>query len=145
MTDREAYDELCAYTLTHRDPAFIHQHVVDVFAAQTANEETKPMSVAFALVGLYLHVERHFSGRQVQRAHQYLARYSRTWPAFALPQDRGSISVADILAQPIGAKRDAAIQAWCASVWNAYRDSRQAIADLVLSYGQALDASARKG
>jgi len=69
MTQHEAYDALCAYTLTRGDAAFIHQHVVDAFAAQSADEATKPITLTFALVGLYLHVERQFTGREVQRAH----------------------------------------------------------------------------
>jgi hypothetical protein len=36
----------------HRDPSFIHQYVVDAFAAQQADEQTKPMKLTFALVGL---------------------------------------------------------------------------------------------
>ena len=47
------------------DPAFIHQHVMDAWAVQTADELTKPIQLTFALVGLYLHVEMAFSGRQV--------------------------------------------------------------------------------
>ena len=54
MTSEAAYHELCYYTLTLGDPAFIHQHVVDAFAAQQADEQTKPIKVTFALVGLYL-------------------------------------------------------------------------------------------
>ena len=51
---RELYHELSAYTLSHPDPSFIHQYVVDAFAAQTADENTKPIALTFALVGLYL-------------------------------------------------------------------------------------------
>jgi hypothetical protein len=65
-TPQQDYAELCGYTLTHGDPAFIHQHVVDAFAAQQADGASKPIGVIFALVGLYLHVERQFSGRHVQ-------------------------------------------------------------------------------
>ena len=60
-----AYHELCCYTLTHGDPAFIHQHVVDAYAAQDASNTDNPIRLTFALVGLYLHVERGFTGRQV--------------------------------------------------------------------------------
>ncbi len=73
-SDKEAYNELCCYTLAHGDTSFIHQHVVDAFAAQTAGDGTKPIALAFALIGLYLHVEREFSGKQVQRAHMFLER-----------------------------------------------------------------------
>lgn len=73
-SEQHAYHELQCYTLAHGDVEFIHQHVVDVWAAQHADETTKPIGLAFALVGLYLHVERGVSGRQVQRVHMALAR-----------------------------------------------------------------------
>ena len=56
MTSEDAYHELCYYTLAHRDPSFIHQHVVDAFAAQHADEKTKPIKLTFALVGALLGV-----------------------------------------------------------------------------------------
>ena len=63
MNDRrsntETYHELCACTLTHPDPSFIHQYAVDAFAAQYADHDTKPITLAFALVGLYLCTERN--------------------------------------------------------------------------------------
>lgn len=59
----DAYNELQCYTLGQGDLAFIHQHVVDSWTAQHADEQTKPISLTFALVGLYLHVEKGFSGR----------------------------------------------------------------------------------
>ena len=65
-TDQDAYNELCYYTLPLGDPAFIHQHVVDAFAVQTAGGNDKPIKVVFALVGLFLYVEKQFSGRQAR-------------------------------------------------------------------------------
>jgi hypothetical protein len=35
------------------------------------------------------------------------------------------------MAARAGPERDKAIDAWCASVWNAYRDSHQSVADLL--------------
>ena len=133
--ERDAYNELSAYTLTHRDPSFIHQHVVDAFAAQHADEHSKPIGVTFALVGLYLHVEKQFSGRQVQRAHMRMAQRKRTWPQFRLPLKRGDMTAVDVMAAPEGPERDAAIHAWCASVWTAFADNRQLVADLVREFG----------
>ena len=131
MTLEDACNELCCYTLTHSDPSFIHQHVVDAFAAQHADEHTKPIKLTFALAGLYLHIEKQFTGRQVQRAHMKLAQHKRLWPSFACQTDRGSITVADVLAVPAGAERDQAIHAWCASVWEAYRNCRESVAELL--------------
>ena len=136
MTVREAYYDLCGYTLTRGDPAFIHQQVVDAFAAQTADEHSKPITITFALVGLYLQVERRLTGRQVQRAHQYLARVKRPWPSFALPKERGSITATDVIGQPAGIARDDAIYAWCGSVWGAFRDAQPLVAELWRVYGE---------
>jgi hypothetical protein len=41
-SEQEAFYELCYYTIAHFDPIFIHQYVVDAFAAQTADKKTKP-------------------------------------------------------------------------------------------------------
>jgi hypothetical protein len=80
-SEQQAYEELQCYTLGHGGPGFIRQHVVDAWAAQHADEQTKPIGLTFALVGLYLHVERGFSGRQVQRVHMKLGQRRRTWPS----------------------------------------------------------------
>jgi hypothetical protein len=37
-SEQEAYEELCCYALARSDPSFIHQHVVDAFAVQQADE-----------------------------------------------------------------------------------------------------------
>jgi hypothetical protein len=51
MIDQDAYDELQCYTLAHADPSFIHQHLVDAFTVQHADERTKPIALTFAPVG----------------------------------------------------------------------------------------------
>jgi hypothetical protein len=115
---REEYHELSYYTLAHPDPSFIHQHIVDAYAAQCADEDTKPIAVAFALIGLQLHVEQNRSGKEVQRVHMTLAERRRAWPRFDLPRERGAITVA-VLAAPAGDQRDTMIRRWCVSVWGA--------------------------
>lgn len=127
MDPQETYDALCCYTLERGDATFIHQHVVDAYIAQNADAHTKPIALAFALIGLYLHVERGFSGKQVQRMHMALAREKRTWPAFTLPHERGRMTVVDVMAATPGAERDGAIDRWCASVWDAYRDTHDSV------------------
>jgi len=139
MTDDErtvaAYHELCAYTLSHGDPEFLHQHVVDAFAAQHASVASKPIGVTMALVGLYLHAERGLTGRQVQRVHMQLARRPRQWPAFILPDDRGSMTAVEVMAAPEGPERDGQIHAWAASVWQAFAGHREAVAELLREHG----------
>ena len=126
-TDEAAYHELSAYTLTRGDPAFIHQHVVDAWTAQHAHPGTKPIGVFFALVGLYLHVERGRTGREVQRVHMALARVPEAWPVGTLPRTRGALTVRDVLAAPEGSARDLEISRWAASVWAAYAESRKSV------------------
>jgi Family of unknown function (DUF5946) len=133
-SELDAYHELSAYTLTHGDLTFIHQHVVDAWAAQHADEGTKPIGLTFGLVGLYLHLEKGFSGRRVQRAHMEMARRKREWPAFALPAQRGRITAIEVMAAPEGPERDQAIDEWCRSVWNAFAVNRPAVEELLRQY-----------
>lgn len=67
-SEQEHYNELAFYSLAHSDPGFIHQNIVDAFAAQTATEQDKPIKITFALLGLYLCVEK---GKRAAR---------RNWP-----------------------------------------------------------------
>jgi hypothetical protein len=131
-TLRAAYDEVYAYTMGRQ--GFILQHVVDAFAVQTANDESRPIGVVFGLVGLYLHVEKQFSGHQVQRVHMQLGRGKRKWPRVDLPEHRGSMTVADVLAASAGIERDMAINNWCRSVWTAFSANRQTIITLLREY-----------
>ena len=136
MTAQEqAYHEVSAYTLTRGDAAFIHQHVVDAWAAQSAHAGSKPIGVFFALVGLYLHVEQGFTGREVQRAHMRLAKRPEPWPVGELPVDRGAITAPDVLAAPEGAARDEKIDEWARSVWTAFSASRDRVTEVLRRHG----------
>jgi hypothetical protein len=133
--EQQAYDELAFYTLMRGDATFIHQHVVDAVAVQYSDEQTKPIKLTFGLVGLYLHLEKQFSGRQVQRAHMQLARKKQTWPEFDIPEDRGSMNPSDVLAALSGPERDKAIDAWCVSVWTPWQANRRILAELLDKHG----------
>jgi hypothetical protein len=129
MNDQQVYDELSCYTLSLRDPNFIHQYIVDTYAAQHSDEETRPITTAFALAGLYLHHEKGYSGKEVQRAHMKLARNKKRLPLFELPKKRGEITVADVMCHAPGTDRDQAIERWSASVWKAWKDSHARVAE----------------
>lgn len=130
-SEQDVYNELSAYTLTRGYEVFIHQHVVDAFTAQHADPQTKPITVAFSLAGLYLRVEKRFTGRQVQDAHRRMAREKRAWPKFALPTHRGSVTAYEVMAAAPGAERDSAIDAWCSSVWEAFSMNRDTVVELL--------------
>ncbi len=132
IEEREKLKELMSWTLTLRDREFIHQHVVDAWAAQHVDENTQPMSVVFALVGLYLHLEKGFTGHEVQRVHMKLAQPQgrgpgrKEWPRFSLPKDRGIVTIGDVMAT-VGSERAAAINRWCRSVWAAWRENHEEV------------------
>ena len=130
LEHHDLYDQLAFYTLAHPDPSFIHQLVVDAYTAQNADESTKPIAVVFALIGLYLHLEKGYTGKQVQRAHMQLANRSKTWPNLPIPSERGEIRIEQVLEAEPGSDRDAMIERWCASVWNSWLGSRPAITTL---------------
>src|SRR2546430_2414731 len=69
--------ELSAYTLSHGGRAFLHQHVVDAYAAQHSSGSAPRIRLAFSLIGLYLTFEKGFTGREVQQAHMALGREKR--------------------------------------------------------------------
>src|SRR6478609_6580123 len=81
------YQDLSVQTLSDRDPTFPHQLAVDAYAAQHAGPASKPITTAFALIGLYLVCERGFTGREAQRAHMFLGRRRQEWPRFQPPAD----------------------------------------------------------
>jgi hypothetical protein len=128
------YNELAFYTLAHQDASFIHQHIVDAYTAQIANDNSKSITITFALVGLYLYLEKNYSGRQVQQFHIKMAKNKREWPKFILPVTRGNINIADVLTAPPGPERDSMIQKWCKSVWEVYKNNHDLIIDLTEEY-----------
>lgn len=132
--DKNLFYELTYYTLAHPDQIyFIHQHAVDAYTAQRADEHTKPIAITFALAGLYLFLEKGYTGRQVQKAHVEMSNHKQTWPSFKLPNHRGEITVQVVLASRPGDERDAMIKTWCTSVWEACSENHDKIRNLVNS------------
>jgi hypothetical protein len=105
-SDQDLYNELAYYTLSHPDPSFLHQNIVDAYTAQHATEHTKPIAVVFALIGLYLYLEKNFTGKQVQRIHMQLATPRRKWPQLTPPRERGAITVSAVMAASPGKERE---------------------------------------
>jgi len=127
-SDQDLYNELACYTLELRDPEFIHQHVVDAYAVQHAGPQTKPIAIVFGLMGLFLHLEKKFTGRQVQRAHMEMARKRKHWSAPPIPQrESAEIYVGDVVAAPPGTERNAMIRRWCQAVWQDWQHARPQI------------------
>jgi len=129
----DAYDELYAYTMGRKN--FILQHVVDAHKAQTTPATNPPsIGVIFSLAGLYLHVEKGFTGTQVQNAHKVMGKVKRSWPNVVWPADRGNMTAEIVLAMPAGQERDEAIYKWCKQVWAAFSANRSMLASLLAEY-----------
>ena len=104
------------------DVRFIHQHAVAIYCAQHAGENTHPISVAFALIGLYLTYERDYTGWQVQHMHILLAQRCKVWTRFVPIRRADAITIADVLRAQPGAMRGAALFDWGQSVWDSWRE-----------------------
>lgn len=129
---KELYANVSAYTMNHPNPVFfIHQYVVDAYAAQHASQNQQPTSILFALVGLYLFTEKNYSGRQVQKAHMQLAKNKLSVPRFSFPQEKAIFSVAHVLKADPGEARDLMIKEWARSVWQTWKPEQTAIEDFL--------------
>jgi len=121
----QLFSDLSCYTVARQDAEFIHQHAVDAYEAQHAGGTTRNITVAFGLIGLYLALERGFTGKQVQQAHMRIARIRNDWPRIEPPVRPAGITVLDVLQVPDGPEKDAIIRKWMEAVWENWAD-RQA-------------------
>jgi hypothetical protein len=112
------FGELSAYTLSHGDRRFIHQHAVDAWQLQHAVITKSNIGIAFSLIGLYLALDKGYTGRQVQLAHMELGRTKRHWGDFTIPWTRAAFTVRDVVDVRPGPARDAKLMEWARSVWD---------------------------
>jgi hypothetical protein len=141
-SDEQAYHLLLAYSFAP-EHYVVHQYVVDAYAAQTADEQTKPITVVFALAGLYLHFEKGLTGPEVQRAHMRMAKARKDWPRLPLVKERGAMTASDVIRCASSVERDAAIEQWARMVWEAWRPVHPEISRLVAATLQELRSSER--
>ena len=113
----EKYYELTYWTLAQHDGRFIHQHAVDTYEAQHPGGRTRPITVAFGLIGLHLALEKGYTGRQVQLAHMKIAERRREWPVLELPKARAELNVIDVLNAGTDAEKERMLTPWSESVW----------------------------
>jgi hypothetical protein len=131
---RQLYDELSSFTLSIRDNYFIHQLVVDTYAAQHSGLNVKPITTAFSLIGLYLTFERGYTGKEVQRAHMILGKAHRQWPLINPPKERASLTVLDVVRGLTGENYRERLDAWGKSVWLLWSPQHENISKLVKMY-----------
>jgi hypothetical protein len=135
----QLYGEVQGFELCHLQlvRAF-HQLAVDAYAAQhpprTAIGDVPPVSVAYALVGLHLALDRGVPGVEVRAAHQRMGKPESSWPRLPTPARTGTVTVFDVAAA--GAMVDSpaghatAVRAWATAVWEAWASQHAAVAAL---------------
>jgi hypothetical protein len=135
----QLYGELQGFALNHRELVRdLHQLTVDAYAAQHAPREVlgdaPPISVAYALVGLHLALDRGASGIEVRAAHQRMGRPDPSWPRLPVPASTGAMTVFDVAAAGamVGsvAGHAGAARAWAAAVWQAWVAQHATVAAL---------------
>jgi hypothetical protein len=135
----QLYGEVQGFALNHRELVRdFHQLTVDAYAAQHPPPEpggdVPPISVAYALVGLHLALDRGVSGRKVRAQHQRMGKPDPSWPCLPAPERTGAMTVFDVATA--GAMVDSAaghaqaIRAWAAAVWQAWTAQHATVAAL---------------
>jgi len=82
---QDIFDQLCFYTMNHSDPRFIHQHAVDAYAVQMADEMTKPIAVVFGGAITIADVIQHKPGVALDHAiHDWCV---SVWEAYRVSHD----------------------------------------------------------
>jgi hypothetical protein len=135
----QLYGEVQGFALGHfelvRD---FHQLTVDAYAAQHAHREVggdlPPISVAYALVGLHLALDRGISGIEVRAAHQRMGKPDPSWPRLPTPERIGAVTVFEVAAAGVMvgsvAGHARAVRAWAAAVWQAWAAQHATVAAL---------------
>jgi hypothetical protein len=135
----QLYGEVQGFALNHlelvRD---FHQLAVDAYAGQhdprEVGSDLPPISVAYALVGLHLALDRGLSGREVRAAHQRMGKPDPSWPRLLTPERTGAMTVFDVAAAGamVGsvAGHAEAVRAWAAAVWQAWAAQHATVAPL---------------
>lgn len=129
----QLYHELSANFIMSPDVTFRTQHAVDAYGAQHSGNRVKNIRTAFSLIGLYLAVEREYTGRQVQHAHMELAKGNIKWSSFILPIGPYSLSVADVL-NVDEVKRNEMLMEWSKDVWDTWENYHEWTRNICKSY-----------
>jgi Family of unknown function (DUF5946) len=135
----QLYGEVQGFALHHLELVRDFQQLtVDAYAAQHAPREVgvdlPPISVAYALVGLHLALDRGVSGIEVRAAHQRMGRPDPSWPRLPTPERTGVMTVFDVAAAgamvgSVGGHAKA-VRAWAVAVWQAWAAEHATVAAL---------------
>lgn len=126
----KTYFELTYWTLAQRDGRFIHQHAVDAYEAQHAGGCTRPITVVFGLIGLYLALEKGYTGRQVQLAHIKIGWIKRDWPLLEPPDIPAELTVIDVVRAGSDTGKEEMLIRWATAVWKSWEPRHEWVRDL---------------
>jgi len=113
------------------DPAFIHQVAVDCYGAQHAGGPARPITAVFSLVGLCLHLEHGFTGKQVQAAHAAMARGQKNWPVLLAPSVRYPVTVDSVVQCETASARTVQLKVWAQATWDAWRSEQMWVRSII--------------
>jgi hypothetical protein len=111
-----------------------HQLTVDAYGAQHAGPPTGYVYVSYSLVGLYLALERGWSGTDIRALHQRMGHPDPSWPLFQRPLLTAGVTIADVA--EAGARvgsvegHAASVERWAKSVWSSWADQRAVVIGL---------------
>ena len=132
-TELQLFHELSFYSLAHPNKEyFIHQHVVDAYAVQYLNPETKIIKSVYGLLGLCLFLEYDFTGKEVQNVHVSLSSDKSDWPKIQYAVEPIDFSIQSIMNASEGKERDQKIRQWCEEVWKAHKVNQQPIREWLI-------------
>lgn len=131
---QEKYNELSIYTLSLNNKEFIHQHIVDAFTAQNADGNIKNITLFFAVIGLYLYIEKGFNGKEIQDLHTKIANSKKELPKLKIPKEKASITVSEVLEARPGIERNEKIKEWSRSVWKIFKNQKDIIENFLKKY-----------
>ncbi len=120
------YGRLSARTLALPRETFIHQTAIDCYEAQHPGLPGKPIAAVFGLVGLYLVVEKGYTGLEVQHVHMMLGNEKRPLPSLSIPDTRSAITVASI-GEVTDANLPVALTNWAHAIWDAWAGEQDKI------------------
>jgi hypothetical protein len=123
----QLFSDLSFYTVSKQDAEFIHQYAVDAYEAQHAGGKTRNITAAFGLIGLYLALEKGYTGKQVQQAHMQIAKIRKDWSRLEPPVRPAQLTVMDVLKAPDGMEKDTMIRQWMKAVWENWADRQMRV------------------
>jgi Family of unknown function (DUF5946) len=129
----ELYGEVLGFEHQHlAEVGRSHQLLVDTYTAQHVGPNAAAITGAFALVGLYLALERGWSGLEVRDAHQALANRYRDWPRFAgAARAQAAVTVEDLALAATTSQYAETLHRWARAVWASWRDEHGLVRALV--------------